>query len=186
VLAQKTDNKSPGELDNIISSFFSSDSNKADFNNFIDNVFKGKKGIPCSSPVGFFDEKFMQFLKTKKINSLYSRIVTLKSSFMGGRIKFKFNRLEKKDWQKTIEHLKSSMAVWDSKNNKIFYISRTDKARYLISSVAINTKNRNQTINEFIVINLDPGSFDPKGDRVFLEHLFEMESIRKANYENVY
>jgi SPP1 gp7 family putative phage head morphogenesis protein len=186
VLAQKTENKSPGELDNLISSFLSGDSNKADFNNFIENVFKGKKGIPCSSPVGFFDEKIMQFLKTKKINSLYSRIVTLKSSFMGNRIKFKFNRLVKEDWQKTIEHLKSSMAVWDSKNNKIFYISKTNNVRYIITSVVINAKNRNQTIDEFIVLNLDPGSFDPKGDRVFLEHLFEMEPIRKANYENVY
>jgi SPP1 gp7 family putative phage head morphogenesis protein len=178
VLSQKAEKKSPRELVNIIDSFLSSGSNKADFKNFINNALKGKRGIPCSSPVGFFDEKIMRFLKVKKINSLYSRIITLKSVFIGGIIKDKYIRLGEKDWLNMIDNLKSSKAVWDPKENKIFYISKTDKDRYVISAVGIKTKNRNPSIDNFFILNISPDSFDPKGDRVVLNHILEMESIR--------
>jgi SPP1 gp7 family putative phage head morphogenesis protein len=174
VLAQKAETKSNGELDNIIGSFLSSDSNKADFSNFIDNSFEGKRGIQCSSPVGFFDENIMKFLKTKKINSLYSRIITLKSAFISDSLKNQFTKLEKEDWKKIIDHLNYSTVVWDQKENKIFYISTTKKDRFLVSSVTIKAKNRNPTIDHFSVLDLKNES-----DKEFLKHLLEMESIRK-------
>jgi hypothetical protein len=66
ILAKKTEMKHPDDLENVINSFLSSNINKTDFYNFVDNALKNKRKFPVSSPVGFFDEKITRFLKNKK------------------------------------------------------------------------------------------------------------------------
>jgi hypothetical protein len=143
--------------------FLCSNANKADFHNFIDTAFKNKRGFPCSSPVGFFDEKIMLFLKNKKMGFQGSRIITLKSIFVNNKIKTTGDRLDKEDWYKIIDYLMFSNVFWDPKNKKIIYISIINNYRFLKTSIAITAQMRTPTIDDFSVLNFAPDSLDPIG-----------------------
>ena len=66
VLVRKTENKYTKEIENIFSSLFSSNIYKTDFSNFIDKASKGKRITAYSAPIGFLNEKIVQFLKKNK------------------------------------------------------------------------------------------------------------------------
>jgi hypothetical protein len=177
MLAQKAEKKHPGEFENVINSFLTSNTNKKDFHNFIENALKNKH-FPCSSPVGFFDEKIIRFLKSKKKTLQDSRVITLKPTFISSKIKTQGDRLAKGDWYKLIDYLAVSNVFWDPKNNKIVYLAKSDKDRFLKISVAITTKMRNPTIDDISVLDLNSGTLDPIGDRWGFRQILEMESIR--------
>jgi len=173
VLTQKSENKCSEEFENIISSFLSSNSYKTDFKNFIDKALKDSRGIACSSPVGFLDEKIMKFIETKKINFHGSRIIILESSFIGNRINALDNRLTEEDWHKILDYFKVSDVLWNSKSNRLIYLSKYYTNRFLKMSVTIMD---NPTIDEISVFNVSPSNCID--DPYAYKQVLEMESIR--------
>ena len=119
----------------------------------------------------------MQFLQSKKIKFLESRIVTLKSIFVSNGFEVKDNRLVKEDWYKIIDLLMVSNAFWDSKNNKIVFVLETNKDRLLKVTVAITAKST-PTIDAFSVIDFSASSQNPSGDSYSYKQISEMEFIR--------
>jgi len=178
VLTQKAEDNCPEELENIISSFLSSNINKTSFHNFIDKALKGKRGMVCSSPVGFFNEKIMQFLKSKKVDLHGNRIIILESSFIKSRINAKDNRLVRDDWYKILDYFTFSNVFWDSKSNKIIYLSKNNADRFLKMSVTLPVNIGNPTIDEISVFDLSPNSVNHIGDHYGFKQILKMESIR--------
>jgi len=175
ILIQKAEKKYPEEVENIANTFLSSNSNKTSFNNFIDKALKGKHGTACSSPVGFLNNKIMQFLKSKKINFHGSRIITLKTSFIKGIINAHDNKLIKENWYKILDYLKYSSIFWDSKNNKIVYLSINDNNHYLKMSVSLSANMDNPSINEISRFDFPNNN---TVDQTKLKQISEMEVIR--------
>jgi hypothetical protein len=177
VLARKTENKYTKEIENLFSSLLSSNSYKTDFHNFIDKALKGKRITARSAPVGFLNEKTVQFLKDKKINFNGSRIITINSSFIISKKKSSDNRLIEDEWYKMLDYIAISNLFWDSKNNKIICLTKSNTDRFIKFSVFLSTNTGNPTIDEISIFNLSSDNADRISDHYSFKQILEMETI---------
>ena len=86
--------------------------------------------------------------------------------------------MTKKDLYKMIDYLIFSNVFWDSKNNRIIYISKTNNDRFLKISVTLPAQKHSPTIDDLSVFDLSADSMDHISDRYSLRQILEMETIQ--------
>jgi hypothetical protein len=144
-LVQKTQEKTPEQLKDIINSVLKSQANKNNFYGFIEDALERKQDRQHLVAVGVLDSKITQFLLDKKINLSKNSVIMLESKLVNGyKYTGKHTRLgnapSKNDWYNLIDWLMDASIFWDGKG--LIYLARISDSRYMKIAVDVGLKTK--------------------------------------------